>query len=97
VETLGERLRATRESQGMTVAALANAAGVSEALVRQVEAGTVRVPSLVTGLRFAKALDIDPYWLATGQEDTVEGRLARLETVVRWLQEKVAPTTAKRR
>lgn len=74
----------------MTVTALADAAGVSEGTVRQVETGTIRVPSLIVGLRFAKALDVDPYWLATGRDDTLEGRVARLETQVHHLLDKQA-------
>ena len=74
----------------MSATALANAAGVSEGAIRQVEAGTIRMPSFVVGLRIAKALDVDPYWLATGQEDTLEGRVTRLETQVRHLLDRQA-------
>ena len=90
METLAERVRAARERQGMNVATFATAVGCSTAFVHQVENGAIRAPSLPMGLRFAKALDVDPYWLATGQEDTLEARVSRLETRVRHLLDKAA-------
>ena|SRR5947209_363323 len=89
--TIGDRVRRAREEQGLSVPAFALACGVSDKYLRQIENNVVRAPSLALGLRIAKVLDVDPYWLATGKEDTIEGRVTRLETLVRWLQEKVAP------
>ena len=91
METIADRVRMTRETQGMTVTTLAVAVGCSTTYVSHVENGTIRAPSLTIGLRFAKALDVDPYWLATGQEDTLEARVTRLENIVEHLLGKTPP------
>jgi transcriptional regulator with XRE-family HTH domain len=65
METMGERMRRVREAQGLTIYALAETCLVSEGAIRQVESGGVRSPSLLLGLRIAKALGVEPYWLAT--------------------------------
>jgi transcriptional regulator with XRE-family HTH domain len=91
VETIGERLRRLRTDQGVSIAALASTVGVSEGALRQLEAGTVKVPSFLLGLRLANALNVDPMHLALGEGhstlerfETVERRLAKVE---RWIAE----------
>jgi transcriptional regulator with XRE-family HTH domain len=54
-------------------------AGVSEGLIRQIENGTNRATSLPVGLKIARALDVDAWWLASGQEEPVEARFDRIE------------------
>lgn len=51
---------------GLTIAALADACRASEGAPRQIESGKVKSPSLHLGLRIARILDVDPYWLAFG-------------------------------
>ena len=63
-EMLGQRLRRLRMARGMTIIALANAVGVGESTIRQIDRGNVASPSLLLGLRIAAALKVDPYELA---------------------------------
>jgi transcriptional regulator with XRE-family HTH domain len=90
--TVGDRLRESREGQGMPIRTLAEACGISEGMVRKIEGDDVKNPSLIVGLRIAKALDVDPYWLATGQEDSLNGRVARLERLVEYVLKHVRAT-----
>ncbi|WP_432563798.1 helix-turn-helix domain-containing protein [Kineococcus sp. SYSU DK003] len=53
----GFRIREVRVAQGLTIAQLATAAGVSAAMVSQVERGLAD-PSLATLRQFARALDV---------------------------------------
>jgi len=57
-ETFARRLRRLREEQGMTVAMLATQCGVTESAIRQLEAGRVKEPELIVGLRVAEALSV---------------------------------------
>ncbi|OUZ08059.1 hypothetical protein BHE97_15110 [Aeromicrobium sp. PE09-221] len=56
---IGARLRALRESRGLSMRALAAAAGVSQPFLSQVERG-VSAPSMVTTYRLASVLQIAP-------------------------------------
>jgi transcriptional regulator with XRE-family HTH domain len=85
-ETLGERMRRVREAQGIRIAALADTCLISEGSIRQIEGGGVRSPSLIVGLRIAKALNVDPYWLATGAAEPIEARVHSLEIRVAALE-----------
>jgi len=58
---------------------MADACAVSEGAIRQIETGNVKRPSFHVGLRIAKVLDIDPFWLGTG-DDGMSARLANIET-----------------
>jgi transcriptional regulator with XRE-family HTH domain len=78
-QTLSSRLKRMREERGYTIAALADACGISEGAIRQIETGNVKSPSLHVGLRIAKVLDVDPFWLATG-DDGVSTQIAKLES-----------------
>lgn len=55
---IGERLRAVRERRRLTLKGVAEAAGVSESLVSQIERNRVS-PALDTLLSIADALDVD--------------------------------------
>ena len=59
-----EALKEVRESVGMTVAELAEAAGVSRQYVYALEAGRRDNPSKDIRLRIATALDVPPYAIA---------------------------------
>jgi transcriptional regulator with XRE-family HTH domain len=58
----GEKLRAVRERKGYTLKVVAQAAGVSESLVSQIERNRVS-PAIDTLLALADALDIDLEYL----------------------------------
>lgn len=58
----GEKLRAVRERKGYTLKVVAQAAGVSESLVSQIERNKVS-PAIDTLLALADALDIDLEYL----------------------------------
>jgi len=82
IETIGARVRRMREAQGITIAGLADTCRVSEGAIRQVETGGVKSPSLILGLRMAKALGVQPYWLGTGEETPLDVRVTELEARV---------------
>ena len=70
METLGQRLEATRRRNVLTQAELATAAGVALITVTRLENGGESVnPRATTVRRLAKALDVDPAWLLFGGED----------------------------
>lgn len=62
---LGERLNVARTERGLTMAALANKANVSSALINDAEKGR-HSPSTDKVEQLARALDVDPCWLAYG-------------------------------
>ena len=63
-EGVALRLRQTRIHLGLSVLALATAAGLSHTAVGNVERGTM--PTLATAEALATALDVSPAWLAYG-------------------------------
>jgi transcriptional regulator with XRE-family HTH domain len=63
---IGPRLRHTRLERGMTVEALAKAAGLDKGFVSRLERGTKR-PSIETVLRLSAALDV-PVGLLFGEQ-----------------------------
>ena len=69
VESFGERLRRLRLDRGVSCAQLANRVGVTEGAIRQMESGQTKMASFVIGLRLAKELGTDPWFLANGVAD----------------------------
>ena len=63
-EGVAQRLRQTRVQRGLSVLALATAAGLSHTAVGNVERGTM--PTLATAESLAAALGVSPGWLAYG-------------------------------
>jgi len=63
-EGVAQRLRQTRVQRGLSVLALATAAGLSHTAVGNVERGTI--PTLATAESLAAALGVSPGWLAYG-------------------------------
>ncbi len=63
-EGVASRLRQTRTAHGLSVLALATAAGLSHTAVGNVERGTM--PTLATAESLAIALGVSPGWLAYG-------------------------------
>jgi transcriptional regulator with XRE-family HTH domain len=85
-ETFGGRLRRLRTTLGITVVDLAAAVGAAEGTIRQIENGTVKMPSFLLGLRLADHLNVDPRYLALGEGfsmserfDAIDRRLTKLE------------------
>ncbi len=68
-ETFGERLRRLRMDRGYTLMSLAMRVGMTEACLRQLEAGRTRDPRLCDGMRLADALGADVRYLAFGEGD----------------------------
>ena len=69
VEGFGERLRRLRLDRGISCAQLANRVGVTEGAIRQMESGQTKMASFVIGLRLAKELGTDAWYLANGVAD----------------------------
>ena len=74
VESFGERLRRLRLDRGVSCAQLAQRVGVTEGAIRQMESGQTKIASFVIGLRLAKELGIDPWYLANGVADDAEAQ-----------------------
>lgn len=74
---VGARLRAVRSARGLSVLALATAAGVSHTAVGNIERGTM--PNIATAEALAHALGCSPAWLAyaVGPELLPSRRAAR--------------------
>jgi transcriptional regulator with XRE-family HTH domain len=72
VESFGERLRRLRLAQGVSCAQLAHRVGVTEGAIRQMESGQTKIASFVIGLRLAKELGTDAWYLANGVADDAE-------------------------
>ena len=68
VESFGERLRRLRLDRGVSCAQLANRVGVTEGAIRQMESGQTKMASFVIGLRLARELGVDAWYLATGDD-----------------------------
>jgi transcriptional regulator with XRE-family HTH domain len=69
VESFGERLRRLRVAGRVSCAQLAHRVGVTEGAIRQMESGQTKIASFVIGLRLAKELGTDPWYLANGIAD----------------------------
>jgi len=66
VETFGARLRRLRLERGFSCSDLALRVGVTEGAVRQMESGQTKIASFVVGLRLARELATDAWYLANG-------------------------------
>lgn len=64
-DSVGARLRAVRESRGLTMRALARQASLTDTTVRLTESGAT-VPTIATVEALAKGLEISPAWLGYG-------------------------------
>jgi transcriptional regulator with XRE-family HTH domain len=64
-EGVASRLRQTRAARGLTMRALARAAGLTDTAVRSTETGA-SMPGIATVEAFAIALGVSPGWLAYG-------------------------------
>ena len=66
VGELAGRLRKSREDAFLSQEELAKRAGVQAATVSRIERGVIDEPYLSTLRKLAKALDVDPKWLRSG-------------------------------
>ena len=65
MKTLGERLKASRLQQDVSQVELSDLSGASQATIAALEKGNTKRSGYLT--QIAKALNVDPYWLETGQ------------------------------
>lgn len=63
--TVGRRLHQARQHYGLTMAALAEKANVGAATINHIEKGR-QIPGADTIERLARAMNVDPCWLAYG-------------------------------
>jgi transcriptional regulator with XRE-family HTH domain len=68
-EYFGARLRRLRLERAISCAQLAHRVGVTEGAIRQMESGQTKMASFVIGLRLAKELGVDAWYLANGADD----------------------------
>ena len=66
MECFGDRLRRLRLARGLSCSELALRVGVTEGAVRQMESGQTKIASFVVGLRLARELGADAWYLANG-------------------------------
>jgi transcriptional regulator with XRE-family HTH domain len=85
-ETFGTRLRRLREERGHSIVDTAIGVSASEGAIRQLETGNVKSPSYILGIRLARYLNVDPFYLAIGEGasltehlDLLDRRVDRLE------------------
>lgn len=92
MESFGDRVRRLRVEASLSASDLAYRVGVTEGAIRQIESGRTKSASFTLGLKLAKALNVDPWLLATGVEErqgargagaaqagSLKDRVARLE------------------
>lgn len=80
-EGLPDRLVKTRTSCGMPAYKLSESAGLSDNVVRLIEAG-LRMPRVETVERLASALGVPPCWLAFGDEGALEWANRRAQKAI---------------
>jgi transcriptional regulator with XRE-family HTH domain len=83
VEFFGERLRRLRIAREVSCAQLAHRVGVTEGAIRQMESGQTKMASFVIGLRLAKELGTDAWYLANGVADDAEAQAGAEGIVLR--------------
>jgi transcriptional regulator with XRE-family HTH domain len=83
VESFGERLRRLRLARAVSCAQLAHRVGVTEGAIRQMESGQTKIASFVIGLRLAKELGTDAWYLANGVADDAEAQAGAEGIVLR--------------
>ncbi|MGN0915337.1 MAG: XRE family transcriptional regulator [Succinivibrio sp.] len=69
-ETIGERIKNALYEKRMTGFELAKNAGISEGGLSQIINGKIKNLKVDTALRLAKALEVPPMWIITGDSDS---------------------------
>jgi transcriptional regulator with XRE-family HTH domain len=83
---LGEKLRMTRETKGLTLDMLSEAAGVNIGTISRIERGATKDPGIQSSNKLANALEISPSFLTSTEDDEVEFQVAlRLQSLRRFL------------
>ncbi|MDB5069589.1 MAG: hypothetical protein JWM87_700 [Candidatus Eremiobacteraeota bacterium] len=90
-------MRRIREEKALNIPDLAAAVGASPGALRQIEAGQIKNPSMVLGVRIANALGIDPLHLALGEHSSLNERFDDLDRRLRKVERRLAETTGRRR
>lgn len=67
IDTIGDRIRQTRESLKMTQEQLGKAAGISASAISQIETGASKSTHVENIFPIARALRKNPEWLITGK------------------------------
>lgn len=65
--TVGQRIKSMRGKKHMSQRKLAQAVGMSQPSLSDIEAGNTNAPNAAHLLRIAAALEVDPLWLMTGE------------------------------
>jgi len=101
-ERFSDRLRRLRVERGVSCAHLAQRVGVTEGAIRQMESGQTKMASFVIGLRLARELGVEAWYLANGTHGddpafdpsaSLAERVAALEARIR-LVEAPAPNAS---
>jgi hypothetical protein len=88
---IGRRIKRLRESKGLTASRLAERAGITENALRKIESGDSKEPRFSTGVRIARALDIEPHVLiAHSGQDRHDSRGLALVSVLAHIRAKRA-------
>ena len=102
MERFGERLRRLRIARVLSCAQLANRVGVTEGAIRQMESGQTKMASFVIGLRLARELDVEAWYLANGdggdlgdERSSLDARVAALEARITLLGERARGSEAR--
>lgn len=77
---LGSRIKRLRKAKGLTAARLAERVGITENALRKLESGDSKEPRFSTGVRLARALNVDAVALAAHTGTPTEG--PALSTVI---------------
>lgn len=70
----GSRLRAARANRGLSLRAVAQAAGMSPSLLSRIESGQVPNPGIETVERICRVLEIEIGEIARGKRGRVRGK-----------------------
>ena len=66
---IGGRIKHMREQRGMTQPELAEAIGIKQPSMSDIESGKSKSPSAINLLKIAHALDANPWWLRSASAD----------------------------
>jgi transcriptional regulator with XRE-family HTH domain len=68
-QTLGQRVRFARHARGWSLGQLAARCGLHPQVLGRIERGLTRAPRMTTISTLARALNIEPSWLLSGDPD----------------------------
>ncbi len=91
-ESFGQRVKASREKQGISLSKLADIAGMSKGYLCELEGGKNRAPSVYIALNLASALGVTVEHLAFGVES--EERDSHKATEIAQLKRRLAKIAA---